>query len=221
MQPRIVGQISWHPRLKPNSSTKWTTSTQMHNTVTSGATTPRGMSCWVAVKVAKVKSKLSSLPTLQLIPWPSRPILPEFFVGSSSLCGFSCTSAPLSEWWKWVQVLGSWRMTRSSVSGPMPWALRQLCGGDGLRHSSTPSWRGLQPCESGSSPEGCDQWREMRNRRAAASQCLLLWRHLLHAQAERVLMLLTLQNAEPMKEALQKLEHPWFCPTSCWMPSLQ
>lgn len=24
---------------------------------------------------------------------------------------------------------------------------------------------GLQPCESGSSPEGCDQWREMRNRR--------------------------------------------------------
>jgi hypothetical protein len=96
--------------------------------------------------------------------------------------------------------------------------------------------------------------------RAAASQCLLLWRHLLHAQvspwvqralltdgsqrecassaskditrlcslyrslylhvgtccvkmgtcqAERVLMLLTLQNAEPMKEALQKLEHPW------------
>ena len=28
-------------------------------------------------------------------------------------------------------------------------------------------------------------------------------------QAERVLMLLTLQNAKPMKEALQKLEHPW------------
>ena len=35
------------------------------------------------------------------------------------------------------QVLGSWHMTRSSVSGPMPWALRQLCGGDGLRHSSS------------------------------------------------------------------------------------
>ena len=34
---------------------------------------------------------------------------------------------------------------------------------------------GLQPCESGSSPEGCDQWREMRNRRPGTQLPFLIF----------------------------------------------